>query len=112
MKRWMLVQSRMLPLALATAVVYLTLSVSAAACLFSHQSTSQNPPRTTHHHTGNTVHSSLCAWACHANPTVDLPSTAPPTQALYLFVWLVLVAVGLSSLLTQQSAQSRAPPRR
>ena len=112
MKRWMLVHSRMLPLALATAVVYLTLSVSAAACLFSHQSTSQHAPRTAHHHTGNTVHSSLCAWACHANPTVDLPSTGPQAQAPHVFAWLLLIAVGLSSLVAQQSAQSRAPPRR
>lgn len=112
MKRWMSVHSRMLPLALATAVVYLTLSVSAAACLFSHQSTAQNPSSNAHHHTGNTVHSSLCAWACHANPTVDLPSTAPQAQTPHVFAWLLLVAVGLFSLVSQQSAQSRAPPRR
>lgn len=112
MKRWMLVHSRMLPLALATAMIYLTLSVSAAACLFSHQSTSPNTSSNTHHHTGSTVHSSLCAWACHANPTVDLPSTAPQAQTQHLVAWMLLIAAGLFSLVTQQSAQSRAPPRR
>lgn len=112
MTRWMPVHSRMLPLALATAMVYLTLSVSAAACLFSHQSTSQNPSSNAHHHAGSTVHSSLCAWACHANPTVDLPSTALQANTPHVFAWLLLIAFGLSSLLTQQAAQSRAPPRR
>ena len=101
MKRWTL------PLALATAMVYLTLSIGAAACLFSHQSTS----RSAHHHTGGAVHSSLCAWACHANPTVDLPSTAPQSQPLRLILLLLLVGFALPTLLTQQQAQSRAPPR-
>lgn len=95
------------PLALATAMVYLTLSVSAAACLFSHHRAS----RTAHHHTGGVVHSSLCAWACHANPTVDLPSTAPQAQPLQLIAWLLLVGFVVPSLRAQQSAQSRAPPR-
>lgn len=112
MKRWRLVHARMLPLALATAMVYLTLSVSAAACLFSHQSASPHASRATHHHTGHTVHSSLCAWACHANPTVDLPSTAPQAETVRVFAWLLLAGIGLSSLGTQQSAQSRAPPQR
>ncbi len=112
MTGWMPVRSRMLPLALATAMVYLALSVSAAACLFSHQSASQPASSNTHHHTGSTVHSSLCAWACHANPTVDLPSTAPQADMLRVLAWLLFLGVGLSSLLIQQSAQSRAPPRR
>lgn len=108
MNRWMPMHSRILPLALATAMVYLTLSFSAVACLFSHQTTS----RTTHQHTESSVHSSLCAWACHANPTVDLPPTAPQADTLRVFAWLLLVGVGLSSLSIQQSAHTRAPPRR
>jgi len=111
MKRWTPVYSRLGSLALALAVVYLTLSVSAAACLFSHQSTSQNPSRTTHHHSGSAVHSSLCAWACHANPTVDFPSTAPQTDMLRVMAWLLLFGAGLFSSVSPQSAHSRAPPR-
>lgn len=106
MKRWVL------PLALATTLVYLTLSVGAAACLFSHQSTSQHPSRSTHHHSDSVVHAALCAWACHANPTVDLPSLAPQAETLRVMAWLVLVATGLSSLVSRRSAQSRAPPYR
>jgi uncharacterized protein YceK len=95
------------PLALTLATLYLTLSVSAMACLFAHES----QPRSAHHHTGGMTHSSLCAWACHANPTVDLPATMPQTQPLHLVAMLLLVAASVSSLLSQQSARSRAPPR-
>ncbi|MDP1767311.1 MAG: hypothetical protein Q8L74_00755 [Nitrospirota bacterium] len=95
------------PLALALAALYLTLSVSAVACLFAHESQS----RSAHHHTGGVTHSSLCAWACHASPTVDLPATTPQAQLFHVVAMLLLVAVSLSSFLSQQSAQSRAPPR-
>ena len=95
------------PLALALATLYLTLSVSAMACLFAHES----QPRSAHHHTGGMTHSSLCAWACHANPTVDLPSTTPQTQPLHPVAMLPLAAASVSPFLSQQSAQSRAPPR-
>jgi len=96
------------PLALAIAALYLTLSVSAVACLFAHES----QPRSIHHHTGGATHSSLCAWACHANPTIDLPATTPQAQLLRLVGMLLLVAVSVSSFLSQQSAQSRASPTR
>jgi hypothetical protein len=95
------------PLALAIAALYLTLSATAMACLFAHG----NQPRSVHHHTNGVTHSSLCAWACHANPTVDLPEGMSQTQPLHLVAILLLVAVSLSSVLSQQSAQSRAPPR-
>ena len=95
------------PLALAIATLYLTLSVSAVACLFAHAS----QPRLAHHHTGGVTHSSLCAWACDASPTVDLPATTLQTQPLRFLAMLLLVATSLSSFLSQQSAQSRAPPR-
>lgn len=96
-----------IPLALAIATLYLTLSVSAVACLFAHDSAS----RAAHHHSGGVTHSSLCAWACHASPTVDLPATTPQTQPLHVVAMLPLVAASVSSFLSQQSAQSRAPPR-
>lgn len=105
MKKWTI------PVALATAAVYLTLSFSAAACLFSHQSTSQNTPSSTHHHTGSPVHSSLCAWACQANQPVDGPSAAPDSQPLALAVLFLLVGSIRPSLFLTALAQSRAPPR-
>jgi hypothetical protein len=95
------------PFALAIATLYLTLSVSAVACLFAHESR----PGSAHHHTGGVAHSSLCAWACHANPTVDLPSTQPQMQPLDLVAMLPLAAASVSPFLSQQSGQSRAPPR-
>ena len=95
------------PLALAIAALYLTLSATAMACLFAHGS----QPRSVHHHTNGVTHSSLCAWACHANPTVDLPAGTSQTQPLHLVAILSLLAVSLASVLSQQSAQSRAPPR-
>jgi hypothetical protein len=94
------------PTALLLATLYLTLSVGAVACLFAHENTS----RASHHHTGGTTQSSLCAWACDANPTVDLPPPTPQTQPLHLVSMLPLVESSVSHLLSQQSAQSRAPP--
>ncbi len=95
------------PFALAIATLYLTLSVSAVACLFAHESES----RSAHHHTGGATESSLCAWACDANPTVALPAPTPQTQQLQLVSMLLSVDSSVSSFLSQQSAQSRAPPR-
>ncbi|MDN5942301.1 MAG: hypothetical protein L0H94_10495 [Nitrospira sp.] len=95
------------PLALTLATLYLTLSVSAVTCLFAHESTS----RSSHHHTGETTQSSLCAWICDANPTVDLPATTPQAQPLLLVTLLLLVGAIMPSFLSQQSARSRAPPR-
>jgi hypothetical protein len=94
------------PLALTLAALYLTLSVSAVACLFAHENTS----RSSHHHTGGTTQSSLCAWACDANPTGDLSTPTPQTQPLQLVSMLPLAEPSVSHLLPQQSAQSRAPP--
>ena len=95
------------PLALAMATLYLTLSVVALACLFAHE----NESRSSHHHTDGATQSSLCAWACDANPTVDLPAPMPQTQRQHLMAMLLLVDSSVSSFLSQQSAQSRAPPR-
>ena len=101
MKRWTI------PLALATVVVYLTLSFSAAACLFTHQA----QPRSTHHHSGGATHSLLCAWACQANQPVDGPSTVPDSQPLALAALLLLVGAIRPSLFLTYLAPSRAPPR-
>lgn len=101
MRKWFV------PLALAIAALYLTLSVSAMACLFAHE----RQPGSVHHHTGGVTHSSLCTWACHAHPTVDLPAATSQTQPLHLVTILLLVTVAIPSLLSQQPTQSRAPPR-
>lgn len=95
-----------LPLALFLTTLYLTLSVSAVTCLFAHESTSNS----SHHHTGETTQSSLCACICDANPTVDLPTPTPQTQPLLLVTWLLLVVAIMPSFLSQQLSQSRTLP--
>ena len=94
------------PTALLLATLYLTLSVGALTCLFAHESESH----ASHHHTGETTQSSLCAWACDANPTIDLPASTPQMQPLQLVSMLPLVESSVSYFLSPQSAQSRAPP--
>lgn len=101
MRKWAL------PFALTTAVIYFTLSISAAACLFAHQ----GQPRSAHHHTGGVSHSSLCAWACQANQQVDLSSATPQSQPLVFVALFLLVSAIRPSVFFQQFAQSRAPPR-
>lgn len=101
MKKWTL------RLALATAVIYLTLAVSAATCGFIHQ----NHTPTAHDHSGGVSHSSLCAWACQANQPIDLSFAAPQLQPLVLVALLLLVSAVRPFVLFQQLAQSRAPPR-
>ena len=93
-------------LSLTLATLYLTLSVSAVTCLFAHGSRSGSA----HHHAGGTTQSSLCAWACDANPTVDLPSPTPQTQPLQFLSMLLSYDSSITSFLSQQSGQSRAPP--
>lgn len=100
MKKWTL------PLALAAVVVYLTLSVSAAACLFTHQA----QPRSTHHHSSGVTHSPLCAWACQANQPVDGPSAAPDSQPLAFAALFLLLGAIRPSLCFTALAQPRAPP--
>ena len=102
MKKWAVT------FALVTALVYITLSISAAACLF----TQQSHARTAHHHTAGGTHSPLCAWACQANQTVELlaPSTQP--HLLRLVTMLLFISAVVPSILAYQSALSRAPPRR
>ena len=93
--------------ACAMVAVYLALSISSAVCLFTHDS----EPRTVHHH-GGAAHSSLCVWACQANQSVDLVSTAPKLQPLIFVVLLLSASTTQPSLFARWSVQPRAPPRR
>jgi uncharacterized protein YceK len=94
------------PFALAIATLYLTLSVSSVTCLFAHGSRSGSA----HHHTGGATQSSLCAWACDAHPTVDLPTPTPQPQPLQFLSMLLSSNSPITPFLSQQSGQSRAPP--
>lgn len=100
MKRWIA------QIALATACVYLAIGIGAATCLFSHEASSQSA----HHHTSESTHSPLCAWACQANQSVGLTSTSAGTESLLPISMVVPNGVSLSSSELQYPAQSRAPP--
>lgn len=101
MKKWTV------ELALTTAGVYFALSISAAACLFMHDSAS----REAHHHSGSATHSTLCTWACQANQPADLSTAIPQAQPLFQVASLIFLNDAGPSQFVQQSAQSRAPPR-
>ena len=94
------------PLALAIATLYLTLSVSALACLFAHES----QPGPAHHHTGGVTHSSLCAWACHANLTADVPPAIPSAQPLHIVAMGGSVNVERPAHDVSDGFSSRGPP--
>ena len=96
------------PLTLAIATLYLTLSVSAMACLFAHES----QPRSAHHHTGGVTHSSLCAWACHANLTADVPPALPSAQPRYIVAMGGAVNVERPARFVLDGFSSRGPPLR
>ncbi|MCX5721670.1 MAG: hypothetical protein NT179_06525 [Nitrospirae bacterium] len=93
------------PLALAIAALYLTLSVSAMACLFAHESQPGSA-----HHTGGVTHSSLCVWACHANPTAAVPPAIPSAQLLYVVAMGVAVNVERPARSVSDGFSSRGPP--
>ncbi len=96
----------LVPLTVAMATLYLTLSVSAIACLFAHES----QPRATHHHTNGVTHSSLCAWACHANVTADVSPATSLAQPLHLVARGGATHVEHPADVTFSRFASRGPP--
>ena len=94
------------PLALAIATLYLTLSVSAMACLFAHESQS----RSAHSHPGGVTHSSLCTWACSANVTADVPPVIPSAQLFHLVVMGGAVYEARPADFALNGFPSRGPP--
>jgi hypothetical protein len=94
------------PLTLAIAALYLTLSVSAMACLFAHES----QPHSAHHHTGGVTHSSLCAWACHANSIADVPPAISSAQPLHIVAMGGAVNVEHPARFVSDGFSSRGPP--
>lgn len=94
------------PLTLAIATLYLTLSVSAMACLFAHE----NQPRSAHSHSGGVTHSSLCAWACSANVTADGSPAIPSAQLFYLVAMGGAVHEARPADLILDGFPSRGPP--
>ncbi len=93
-------------LAAALAGIYLVLAVFSVACALDHT----EPQTSRHHHGGTVAHSSVCAWACQANPTSD---TGPSTLVLQPILLVALFVDTNHTVLTggpEFLTASRAPP--
>lgn len=92
-----------------TAVIYFGLVCLAATCsLALHLSASAGSHE--QHHSHETAHSSLCAWACQATPEAGLVASAPDGS----FELVALVPTGFPvqsvSVSSVSLLRSRAPP--
>jgi hypothetical protein len=81
------------------------LSVAAAACLFDHAAS----PHAGHHH-GPRGHSTLCVWACQANPGSGLVEAAPPVQPVLLALFLSIVSWCSLAGIRRYRLSPRGPP--
>jgi hypothetical protein len=92
-----------------TAVIYVGLVCLAATCSLA-LPVSAHAGGHEQHHSHETAHSSLCAWACQATPESGLVASAP-TDVFELVVFVPVVSpaqpVSISSV---SLLRSRAPP--
>lgn len=92
-----------------TAVIYFGLVCLAATCSLA-LPVSASAGSHEQHHSHETAHSSLCAWACQATPEAGLVASAPDG----LFELVALVPTGFPVQLLSVSSvsllRSRAPP--
>ncbi len=90
----------------ATAGVYLALVCLAAGCLFTHATS----PGGQAHHSQDSGHSPLCAWACQATSDAGLV-TEPPALSTGSVVRLVVSSPNQDiSSFSSSLLRSRAPP--
>jgi len=96
------------PLAGAMTILYLVLTIGAAAYLSGPAASSA----TAHHHSPSHVsHSALCVWACQANPAVAGLFVAP-AKIFFTFLLLPpLLSLTLHLRVSSHGSHSRAPPR-
>ncbi|HMU54363.1 MAG TPA: hypothetical protein PKA61_05130 [Nitrospira sp.] len=96
------------PFAGAMTVLYLALTIGAAAYLSGPAASSA----TAHHHSPSHVsHSALCVWACQANPAVAGLFVAP-AKVFFTFLLLPpLLSLTVHARLSSPGSPSRAPPR-
>ncbi|MFO0700269.1 MAG: hypothetical protein U0236_13680 [Nitrospira sp.] len=101
MKRWFG------PVAVGMALLYIVLAIGATGCL----SLANVGTGHTHHAPSHAGHSTLCAWACQANPTTSIHTAAP------LLSWFVFVAIQRLTRVVPHThliamvSRSRAPPQ-
>jgi len=96
------------PLAGAMTVLYLALTIGAAAYLSGPSASSS----TAHHHSPSHVsHSALCVWACQANPAVAGLFVAPAKIFFTFLLLLPLLILTVHSRVSSHDSHSSAPPR-
>lgn len=92
-----------------TAVIYFGLVCLAATCSLA-LPVSADAGGHERHHSHETAHSSLCAWACQATPESGLVASAP-TDVFELVVFVPVASpVQPVSVSSVSSLHSRAPP--
>jgi hypothetical protein len=92
-----------------TAVVYFGLVCLAATCSLA-LPVSVHAGGHEQHHSHETAHSSLCAWACQATPESGLVASAPVDGFELVVLALVVSPVQPVSVSSVSLLRSRAPP--
>ncbi|MDF0645422.1 MAG: hypothetical protein P0111_15435 [Nitrospira sp.] len=105
--------SLLTPLAGAMTVLYLVLTIGAAACLSgpTAEPTASSTTTSQHHSPSHVSHSALCAWACQANPAVAGLFIAPAKLWFTFLLLLPLLTLTLHARFSSPGSLSRAPPR-
>lgn len=94
-------------LAVGLAIFYGLLSVAAVACTPLHESAAMPG----HHHAKGQAHSLLCAFACQANQTAALSSSAPAGALMVLVAVFLFAHSDPASIGVLGIRSARAPPR-
>ncbi len=92
-----------------TAVIYFGLVCLAATCSLALPATAHAGGHE-HHHTHETTHSPLCAWACQATPETGLVASAPADVFELAVPAPVVSPVEPVSVSSVSLLRSRAPP--
>ena len=90
-------------------LLYFALNVATTTCSFE---IIQHPDGRRQHagHHNNSVHSSLCAWACQSNPSVPLVSAGVEHCFLLLLVGFVTIVTLLQLTRQPLFLPARSPP--
>ena len=97
---------RLVPLAIAMAVLYAALAIGAANCLVLHA----EQPQSHHHSQSHVSHSALCAWACQTNPTVIVPAPVPLVAVSAVVARLSCIDSTAGTAAVTSQFTSRGPP--
>lgn len=92
-----------------TAVIYFGLVCLAATCSLA-LPVAAHAGGHAQHHSHDTTHSSLCAWACQATPETGLAASAPADVVEVMVLAPVASPVQPVSLSSVSLLRSRAPP--